>query len=49
MRTGPRHAGSRRHTSWWAGAWPPAILLALLTALLVWELSWAAPLLWGNT
>lgn len=44
-----RHAGPRRHSSgWWRGPWPPAILILAGIALLVWELSWALPLLNGG-
>ncbi|MCC4906981.1 hypothetical protein [Microbacterium sp. cx-59] len=47
-RQGPRHAGPRPHASWWRGPWPPSILLAAFSALLVWELSWALSLLNGG-
>lgn len=46
-RQGPRHAGPRRHSSWWRGPWPPTILLLAGLALLAWELSWALPLFAG--
>jgi hypothetical protein len=29
MRQGPRHAGPRRHVSWWRGPWPPSLLSML--------------------
>ncbi|HEY9310234.1 MAG TPA: hypothetical protein VIP82_20720 [Microbacterium sp.] len=46
--SGPHHAGPRRRTTWWRGPWPPTILILAGTGVLVWELSWAIPLLNGG-
>lgn len=43
-----QHAGPRPRRSWWRGPALPATLLALATAALIWELSWAIPLLIGG-
>ncbi|NLP82579.1 hypothetical protein HF576_01835 [Microbacterium sp. CFH 90308] len=48
MRPNYQHTGPRRRTSWWRGPWPPSILLALLVPLVIWELTWAWPLLTGE-
>ncbi|GAA3009003.1 hypothetical protein [Microbacterium aurantiacum] len=43
-----QHAGPRPHRSWWRGPVLPATLLVIAAAALVWELSWALPLLTGG-
>ncbi|MGX5772707.1 hypothetical protein ACWKWN_18345 [Microbacterium trichothecenolyticum] len=41
-----QHAGRRPRLSWWRRPALPATLLVLAIGALIWELSWAIPLLY---
>lgn len=42
-----QHVGPRRR-QWWRGPGLPAVLLLVMIGVLIWELSWALPLLNGG-